>query len=193
MRTEIGTTEAIHKLGEYRQAMRTAEKQRGFTLVELVVVIVMIGILAVYVAPRFFDASIFKSRGFADQVQAALRYAQKQAIAQHRNVCVAVTSSDIILTIAKDSGATNSCNQPNLVPPFTQPSTCTSSTYRICTPSSSITLTLAPASPATFVFDALGKPWDAAGTTASAKKTISISGVTNPIYVEPETGYVHSP
>jgi len=188
---DIGMTEANQQQGEHRP-MRAAEKQRGFTLVELVVVIVMIGILAVYVAPRFFDASIFKSRGFADQVQAALRYAQKQAIAQHMNVCVAVTSSDLILKIAGTSGAAQPCNS-NLVPPFTQSSTCPSSTYRVCTPSSSITLTLAPASPATFVFDALGKPWDAAGTTASAKKTITISGVTNPIYVEPETGYVHSP
>ena len=175
-----------------------SHKQRvgmaGFTLVELIMVMVIVGILAIAVVPRFFDANVFKSRGFADQVQASLRYAQKQAIAQHRNVCVAVTPTDISLTIAKDSGATNPCNQPNLVSPSGQPSSCSSSTYKICTPSSSITLTLTPASPSTFVFDALGKPWDAAGTTPSAiQKSITISGATNPVYVEAETGYVHSP
>lgn len=192
MRLDIGMTEAYGQQIGFRPASRIADKLRGFTLIEMVMVMVIVGILAVVVVPRFFDANVFKSRGFADQVQAALRYAQKHAIAQHRNVCVAVTSSDLSLKVAGTSGAAQPCNS-NLVPPFTQPSTCTSSTYRICTPSSSITLTLAPASPATFVFDALGKPWDAAGTTASAKKTINISGVTNPIYVEPETGYVHSP
>ncbi len=151
MRLDIGTTEAIEQQCEHSPVLRLAETQRGFTLIELVVVIVMLGILAVYVAPQFFSASLFQSRGFADQVQAALRYAQKQAIAQHRNVCVAVTSSDITLMIAGASGATFPCNT-FLVPPFTQSSSCLSSTYRICTPSSSITLTLAPASSCDFRF-----------------------------------------
>ncbi len=71
--------------------------QHGFTLIELIMVMVIVGILAVFVAPRFFDANVFKSRGFADQVQATLRYAQKEAIAQHRNVCVAMTASAVTL------------------------------------------------------------------------------------------------
>ena len=37
---------------------------QGFTLVELVTVIVLLGILSVYVAPRIFDLGIFKERGF---------------------------------------------------------------------------------------------------------------------------------
>src|SRR5450759_2932408 len=93
---------------------RVGDNQRGFTLVELIMVMVIVGILAVVVAPRFFDADVFKSRGFADQVQASLRYAQKAAIAQHRNVCVAMTASDITLTIANaiPSLATSPCNTP---------------------------------------------------------------------------------
>jgi len=160
------------------------EIQRGFTLVELIMVMVIVGILAVFVAPRFFEANVFKSRGFADQVQATLRYAQKEAIAQHRNVCVATASSSISLTIANSSGATAPCG-PNLVLPAGGNS--------ISAPSAAITLTLSPATPTTFIFDALGKPWDAAGATPSAQKSITISGVTNPVYVEAETGYVHSP
>ena len=54
--------------------------QHGFTLIELIMVMVIVGILAVFVVPRFFDANVFQSRGFADQVQATLRYAQKEAI-----------------------------------------------------------------------------------------------------------------
>jgi MSHA pilin protein MshC len=174
--------------------LSAADDQHGFTLVELVMTMVIVGILAAVVAPRFFDANLFKSRGFADQVQATLRYAQKEAIAQHRNVCVAITASNISLTVANavPSLATSPCNT-NLVSPSGQPSSCPFPPYQICTPSPSITLTLLPAAPATFVFDALGKPFDAAGVTPSAQKTITISGAANQILVEPETGYVHSP
>lgn len=58
-------------------------------------VMVIVGILATFVAPRFFDANIFQSRGAADQVKAALRYGQKIAIAQRRNVDVAISSGAI--------------------------------------------------------------------------------------------------
>ncbi len=148
--------------------------ERGFTLIELIMVMVIVGILAVVVTPRLFDANVFKSRGFADQVQATLRYAQKEAIAQHRNVCVAMTASDITLTIASASGAASACNT-NLVLPG-------QAANKISTPSAAITLIPATAS---FVFDALGKP--------SVANTIAISGASNNIVVEAETGYVHSP
>jgi MSHA pilin protein MshC len=156
----------------------------GFTLIELIMVMVIVGILAVFIAPRFLDANIFKSRGFADQVQATLRYAQKEAIAQHRNVCVTMTASDITLTIANaiPSVAMSPCNT-NLVLPG-------QATNKISTPSAEITLSPA----ASFSFDALGKPWDVLCTTPSTvQKSITISGATNNVVVEAETGYVHSP
>ena len=69
------------------------EKQRGFTLVELIAVMVIIGILATVAVPRFFDNDVFQARGTADQVIAALRYGQKVAIAQHSNVDVVVSKA----------------------------------------------------------------------------------------------------
>lgn len=136
---------------------------------------VIIGILAAVAVPRFFDNNVFQSRGFADQVQATLRYAQKEAIAQHRNVCVAMTASGITLTIASVSGAASACDT-NLALPTG------GNTISVPT-GSGITLTYTSAN---FIFDALGKP-------SVAQNTIAISGATNNIIVEAETGYVHSP
>lgn len=65
--------------------------ERGFTLVELITVMVIVGILAVSVLPRFFTVSDFEDRGSADQVKSLLRFAQKTAIAQHRAISVDIS------------------------------------------------------------------------------------------------------
>jgi MSHA pilin protein MshC len=155
---------------------QTDKAQRGFTLVELVMTIVILGIIAAVAAPRFFDNNVFQSRGFADQVQATLRYAQKEAIAQHRNVCVTFTlpaPSAITLRIASLSGAASPCDT-NLISPTGGP-------YVITAPAGIVFAVL----PTAFNFDALGRP--------NVAQTINITGATNSITIEPETGYVHSP
>lgn len=142
--------------------------QRGFTLVELVMVIVIVGILAAVAAPRFFDANVFQSRGFADQVQAALRYAQKVAVAQRRFVCVAFTANSVTLT----SGSTAACGTPLPAP--------TGEASYVAP--SGITFTAVPAS---FNFNALGSP------SFAAARTINIAGASKGVTIEAETGYVH--
>ena len=71
---------------------RTPTSVAGFTLIELIAVMVIIGILSVVAGPRFFDQEIFAQRGFADEAKSALRYAQKLAIASGCNVDFALTS-----------------------------------------------------------------------------------------------------
>ena len=145
-------------------------RQPGFTLVELVTIIIILGVLAAIAAPRFFERNTFDSRSFQDQVIATLRYAQKAAIAQHRFVCVAFTANTLVLT----TGATAACDTP-LTSPAGQPD------YLITAPDG---ITFNPL-PANFNFDALGR--------ASAAQTIAIIGAINPITVEAETGHVHTP
>jgi MSHA pilin protein MshC len=149
-------------------------RQKGFTVVELVTVMIIIGILAAIAAPRFFDSNVFQSRGFADQVQATLQYAQKEAIAQHRFVCVAYTSNSITLTI----------NTITTCPggPLASPSG--GATYSVTSNPASINFSPTPTG---FYFDALGKP------SFAANQTITVNNAPNSIVVETETGYVHSP
>lgn len=51
----------------------------GFTLVELIMVIVLIGIVAVYAAPRM-DANLFDARAAAQELAVAIRYTQEQSM-----------------------------------------------------------------------------------------------------------------
>jgi len=158
-----------------------APSQRGFTMTELITVMVIIGILAAMVAPRFFDRNTFDSRGFYDQTISTLRYAQKTAISQHRLVCVAFAPNSITLTqVASGSTCPGTSPANNLANPSGQPS------YVITAPSG-VTLS----GYADFNFDALGKPRDTAGVSLVAQQVIAVSAYTTPIKVEMETGYVH--
>ena len=60
----------------------------GFTLIELVLVLIITGILTVVSIPRFADVDKFRERAFADGALAAVRYFQKLAISTGCDVWV---------------------------------------------------------------------------------------------------------
>ena len=85
--------------------------ESGFTLVELVVTLIVVGIIAVTAMPRFANQADFDARGFYDGTLSILRYAQKSAVAQRRTVCVAFgADSSMTLTIASTFGG--ACDTP---------------------------------------------------------------------------------
>ncbi len=55
-------------------------KNKGFTLIELVMTIIIIGILAVAVLPKFFDASGFEEYAYRAESISALRAIQQRAM-----------------------------------------------------------------------------------------------------------------
>ncbi|NCN89385.1 MAG: prepilin-type N-terminal cleavage/methylation domain-containing protein [Gallionella sp.] len=129
--------------------MNSSNTHRGFTLVELITVMVIVGILAVAVLPRFFTVSDFEDRGSADQVKSLLRFAQKTAIAQHQNISVAISGG----AASSDCTTTLTATSPHLT----------------CQVKSAIT-----AGAGTHTFDALGRPVPNAQATITVGSTTFI-------------------
>lgn len=145
-----------------RHAMNNTAKhdvpfQCGFTLVELITVLVIVGIVAVAAVPRFFDNDVFQARGAADQVVAALRYGQKVAIAQHRNVTVNISAAANSNCGAILTGVDINCVISNGV-------------------------VVNPSLPQTFMFNALGQRVNATASIAVGATTIRIEAETGYVH-----------
>ncbi|WP_295759844.1 prepilin-type N-terminal cleavage/methylation domain-containing protein [Undibacterium sp.] len=154
--------------------MKTRKSILGFTLIELVMVMVLIGILAIAVLPRFFDRNTFDARGYFDQSISMVRYAQKLAIAQRRDVFVNVTGNSMCLTYATETTCAGAPVANQVINPADQ-------AWFVKTAPAGMIFTAA----SSFSFNALGQP--------SSSKVIRFTGdgVSTDITIESETGYVH--
>jgi MSHA pilin protein MshC len=169
--------------------------QFGFTMVELVTVIVIIGVLGAVAAPRLFERSAFDAMAYTDQVRGLIRYGQKLAIAQNRNVYVRLDGASVALCYDVACAS-------RVVPPGGANSG-SSNTQAQCANLSAwscegVPNGLAITSASTFYFDANGKPFrstDAPPTLNStfADLTITVSGdgLNHNTVVAAETGYVY--
>jgi MSHA pilin protein MshC len=171
--------------------------RRGYTMVELIVVMIVVGIMAATAMTRFFGNTGFNAVAYADRISGMLRYGQKLAIAQNRQVFVSLNGTSVALCYDA------ACNAANRVPSLSGSNSnssatqaqCASSTWKCEAPPSGVGYISAVPS---FYYDPLGKPFAAGDALNSAVSTfntltIQVTGdsVNHNVIVEVETGYVH--
>ena len=148
--------------------MRDVGKNKGFTLIELVVIIVIVGIVALIAAPRFFSQPTFDAARFHEAAISTIRFGQKVAVAQRADVFVVTNASTLVLCY--DAGCATTVKNPG-----------GSEDFVIQIPSG-IGITIS-----SFNFNSLGQP----NPNVQTILTISGDGTMRQIVVEQETGYVH--
>lgn len=151
------------------------QRESGFTIVELVAVMVITGIIAAIAAPRFIGVDAFDARGSHGTLVSALRYAQKTAIAQRRNVFVNINTT----TRAVCLGYTNDCSTA-VIDPATQVAYAKTLSKNVAIGASTTPIG----------FDGLGKPVPNATATFTIQNVVVTTEALRTITVEAETGYV---
>ena len=142
--------------------------QHGFTLVELVLVIMVTGALAVFVVPRMLDLTAWRLRAFGDEMVAQTQAMQRLALTQRRVVVGTFTDTGVSFAY---SGGTALLSLP--CPAAASP--CISS-----------------ATPSTVTFNAGNS--GAAVTSSGAALTVSVAGggTTRHWRIEPDTGLMRA-
>jgi MSHA pilin protein MshC len=77
----------------------------GFSLIELIAVIVLLGVISVSVAPRFLGSDSFSSYTVRDQIITAARLAQQRAMYDHSGNCYRLQISGGFISV-QDSAST---------------------------------------------------------------------------------------
>lgn len=156
----------------------------GFTLVELVITLILVGILAAVAIPRFVGPGAFESRSVFEQTRAALQLAQKLAVARRGQVFVCLSGPGAVysLTVASDAAC---------AAPLADPVSGGAMVYAGQAGRSSVTYATNPATQS-FSFNGLGQPVGLAGRVALTVSGGEAGDVARTLFVEAETGYVHS-
>lgn len=148
---------------------------KGFSVIELVIVIVLLGIVAIIALPRLFNQSAAEEAGFHLDLLSALRYAQKNAIATGCDVQATISAATRSYVLNYRSGGSNTgCGSGAFADPVPHPQG-QGNFAGTATANVSISNDL------TVVYSSAGSP-STGGTLSVGAKTIT---------VEPVTGYVH--
>jgi MSHA pilin protein MshC len=148
---------------------------RGFTLLELVMVIVLLGIIAFYAAPRLGTVASANAGVFVDKLRADIRYAQDVAMTRNKRVRVTIVSANAY-------SITDAMGNPIVDP-------ATGKNY-VVTLGAGISFGVISFNGNYIEFDSLGAPYDGAGALTAAG-TVSVMPGALTITVTPQTGAVN--
>jgi len=157
------------------QRIKSKEKRQGFTLIELVMVIVVIGIIAVVVTPKLLSVPDTRVRKDSKILLNYLTMAQELAMSRSESYGVCFDSGNSRYTVNKTD--------------------CTNTANIIASPEDRVsplrvnynsTLTITPSGTSSIFFDYLGRPTPNGITLEFSSASLSVT-----IKVEPNTGYIH--
>ena len=89
-------------------------RETGFTLVELVMVMVITGALAVVALPRMVDTNLWRLRAYSDEVLSLTASMRRLALSQRRPIVGTITASGVSFAYASGT-AISSLSCPSVV------------------------------------------------------------------------------
>lgn len=168
----------------------------GFTMVELIVVMVLVGIISTVAVSRFSANTQFSAASYSQEIKTLAQFGQKLAIAQNRAVFMSVSATRIALCYDA------ACTQP--VTSVAAGNSGRKETRTACANAAWLCegvpagLALASSPASAMFFNAVGRPFAAGDSTAAdtstfATLTLTVTGGDAPqlVTIERETGYVH--
>lgn len=148
---------------------------RGFTVIELVTVLLIVGALAIFVVPRM-NPEGFDRYGFRQEVLSAARYAQKTAMASGCDVELDVSAGgDSVALNLRSGGDDTSCGTGGFTDPVQHPAS--GGAFTLSAPDG-VDIT----GGGTVVFDGFGDPDTGMTITFASGPSVIIEAV---------TGYAH--
>lgn len=153
---------------------------RGFTLIELIIVIILLGILSVTVIPKLFSSKGFSEYAYRTDVIAKLRLIQTKAMQQTTKPVINDQRCHQVLITAKKLGAPDDCDDsPNFA------TTWQNSATKLQIDSNDNVNFSSNITNNNFSFDSMGRPsCNSCEITISGEQSLVVK-------IEPE-GYIHA-